>query len=150
MTPSSASSAGARRRYGCAVDWFLAVVAGSYVQCNELLATYAQNAIARAGSDGGGSEARSPPGEALGRGDNLDATLWSKGVFESTPYGYFHKMMSSTSSTGGARTAASRVKLDHDTIEFGPEAVRREMPRGKRTDFGRHGVDVRRASIELS
>lgn len=113
-------------------------------------ALFLQDAIAHAGSDGSGVKARSASGEGLGRGDNLDATLWSAGVFESTPYGYFHKMMSSTASSGGAHTSASRVKLDHDTIEVGPEAVRREMPGGKRTDFARHGVDVRRASIELS
>lgn len=76
--------------------------------------------------------------------------LWSKGVYESTPYGYFHKMMSSTASAGGAKTSSSRVKLDHDTIEVGPAAVRREHPGGKRTDFGKHGVQVRRATVELS
>lgn len=86
----------------------------------------------------------------LGRSDNLDVTLWSKGVLESTPYGYFHKMMTSTASASGARTQASHIKFDHDAIETGPEVVARELPRGKRVDFARHGVNVQRTSIELS
>lgn len=75
--------------------------------------------------------------------------LWSKGVFESTPYGYFHKMMGSTGSSEGAKTYASRVKLDHYDVETGPEVLRKELLRGKRTNFDGHAV-VPKTTIQLS
>lgn len=114
-----------------------------------------QNAIARDGanlsreshydSNNNGGTQR----EAVGRADNLDVKLWSKGVFESTPYGYFHKMMGSTASPEGARAYASRVKQDHYDVETGPEVLRKELPRGKRTDFDGHAV-VPKTTIQLS
>lgn len=84
---------------------------------------------------------------ALGRNDNLDVKLWSKGVFESTPYGYFHKMMNSTASLESVKTHASRVKLDHYNIDIGPEAVARELPKGKRTNFD--GCVLPKTTIQL-
>ncbi|KAE8980693.1 hypothetical protein PR003_g7934 [Phytophthora rubi] len=84
----------------------------------------------------------------VGRADNLDVKLWSKGVFESTPYGYFHKMMNSTASSEGSKTYTSRVKLDHYNIEKGPEILRQEVPRGKRTNFDGHKLP--KTTIQLT
>jgi hypothetical protein len=84
----------------------------------------------------------------VGRPDNLDVKLWSKGVFESTPYGYFHKMMSSTASSEGSKTYASRVKLDHYNVEKGPEVLRQELPKGKRTNFDGHKIP--KTTIQLN
>ncbi|RLO11765.1 hypothetical protein DYB28_010925, partial [Aphanomyces astaci] len=53
----------------------------------------------------------------LGRCDNLDTKLWASGIFESTPYGYFNKMMASTISAESSKTYESRVKFDHYDIE---------------------------------
>lgn len=113
----------------------------------------AQNAIARDGAnlsreahDGNQGAQR----EAVaGRADNLDVKLWSKGVFESTPYGYFHKRMGNTGSSEGAKANASRVKQDHYDVETGPEVLRKELPRGKRTNFDGHAI-VPKTTIQLS
>lgn len=109
-----------------------------------------QNAIARNGSSGADSPQRTDGLAVSGRPDNLDVKLWSAGVFESTPYGYFHRPAVSTGSEGGARTYASRVKLDHYNVEIGPDALRKEIPRGKRTDFATHSVQIPKSTIQLS
>ncbi|CAK4997452.1 unnamed protein product [Aphanomyces euteiches] len=72
----------------------------------------------------------------LGRCDNLDTKLWAKGIFESTPYGYFNKMMASTISEESSKTYQSRVKFDHYGIEQGSATLNQEFPKGKRTTFG--------------
>lgn len=115
-----------------------------------------KNAIARDGatlsreSRSEGSSNNNSSRDGIGRSDNLDVKLWSKGVFESTPYGYFHKMMGSTASSEGARTYASRVKLDHYNVETGPDALRKELPRGKRTNFDDYAVVVPKTTIQLT
>ncbi|EQC41887.1 hypothetical protein SDRG_00743 [Saprolegnia diclina VS20] len=73
--------------------------------------------------------------QSLGRADNLDTKLYASGTFESTPYGYFNKMMSSTLSDEGSKTYESRVKLDHYHIDKTTETLNGEFPRGKRTTF---------------
>ncbi|KAF4318068.1 hypothetical protein BBO99_00005592 [Phytophthora kernoviae] len=83
-----------------------------------------------------------------GRADNLDVKLWAKGEYESTPYGYFHKMMNSTASAEGSKTYASHVKLDHYNIEKGAEVLRQELPKGKRTNFD--GLKVPKTSFQLN
>lgn len=108
-----------------------------------------QNAIARRGSSSADSPQRADLADC-GRTDNLDVKLWSAGVFESTPYGYFHRPTASTSSDSGAQTYASRVKLDHYDVETGPDALRKEFPRGKRTDFAAHAVRIPKTTIQLS
>jgi hypothetical protein len=64
---------------------------------------------------------------AHGRADNLDTKLWASGIFESTPYGYFNKMMESKISEVGAKTLHSHIHLDHYNIEkvctYRPERV---------------------------
>ncbi|KAF0687626.1 Aste57867_20610 [Aphanomyces stellatus] len=80
------------------------------------------------GSGGGGAV-------VLGRCDNLDTKLWANGVFESTPYGYFNKMMASTISDECSKTYESRVKFDHYDIEKGLGTLNKEFPKGKRTTF---------------
>jgi hypothetical protein len=76
--------------------------------------------------------------------------LWSSGAYESTPYGYFHKMMNSTSTPQTASTYASRVTFDHYNIERGPEVLQRELPKGKRTNFEGYDVKIPKNSIKLS
>ncbi|KAG7380414.1 hypothetical protein PHYPSEUDO_007235 [Phytophthora pseudosyringae] len=102
-----------------------------------------EDAIARDGAnmsnENGGDRPISNEHHA-GRPDNLDVKLWSSGVFESTPYGYFHKMMNSTASSEGSKTYASHVKLDHYNVEKGPEVLRQELPKGKRTNFDGHRI----------
>ncbi|KAG6963437.1 hypothetical protein JG687_00006569 [Phytophthora cactorum] len=85
-----------------------------------------EDAIARDGANMSNEAGDLPvlSGQNVGRSDNLDVKLWSKGEFESTPYGYFHKMMNSTASSDGSKTYASHVKLDHYNIEKGPEVLR--------------------------
>ncbi|KDO32449.1 hypothetical protein SPRG_02926 [Saprolegnia parasitica CBS 223.65] len=73
--------------------------------------------------------------QSLGRADNLDTKLYASGTFESTPYGYFNKMMSSTLSDQGSKTYESRVQLDHYHIDKTVETLNGEFPRGKRTTF---------------
>uniref|UniRef100_K3W8N9 Uncharacterized protein n=1 Tax=Globisporangium ultimum (strain ATCC 200006 / CBS 805.95 / DAOM BR144) TaxID=431595 RepID=K3W8N9_GLOUD len=90
-----------------------------------------------------------PGKDLIGRGDNLDVKLWSKGVYESTPYGYFHKMMSSTANAESSKTYASRVKLDHYNVDTGPEVVQQELPRGKRTNFDGCAI-VPKTTIQLT
>ncbi|KAF1788345.1 hypothetical protein GQ600_19905 [Phytophthora cactorum] len=87
-------------------------------------------------------------GQNVGRSDNLDVKLWSKGEFESTPYGYFHKMMNSTASSDGSKTYASHVKLDHYNIEKGPEVLRQELPKGKRTNFD--GYKIPKTTFQIN
>ncbi|KAG1707867.1 hypothetical protein DVH05_024518 [Phytophthora capsici] len=102
-----------------------------------------EDAIARDGANMSNESGGDRPvlkEQYVGRPDNLDVKLWSKGVYESTPYGYFHKMMSSTASSEGSKTYASRVKLDHYNIEKGSEVLRQELPKGKRTTFDGHKV----------
>ncbi|GLD97223.1 hypothetical protein PINS_up005906 [Pythium insidiosum] len=86
--------------------------------------------------------------DRLGRNDNLDVKLWSRGVFESTPYGYFHKMMNARPTSESAKTHASRVKFDHYNVEYGAEAVQRELPKGKRTNFDGYAT-IPKTTIEL-
>ncbi|KAG7398354.1 hypothetical protein PHYBOEH_011262 [Phytophthora boehmeriae] len=83
-----------------------------------------------------------------GRADNLDVKLWAKGEYESTPYGYFHKMMNSTASAEGSKTYASHVKLDHYNYEKGADVLRQELPKGKRTNF--EGLKVPKTSLQLN
>lgn len=71
-------------------------------------------------------------------------------MYESTPYGYFHKMMNSTANADSSKTYASRVKLDHYNVDTGPEAVRKELPRGKRTTFDGYAVVVPKTTIQLT
>ncbi|ETV67662.1 hypothetical protein, variant [Aphanomyces astaci] len=71
----------------------------------------------------------------LGRCDNLDTKLWASGIFESTPYGYFNKMMASTISAESSKTYESRVKFDHYDIEKGLGTLNKEFPKGKQTTF---------------
>ncbi|OQR94625.1 phosphatase PTC7 family protein [Achlya hypogyna] len=86
------------------------------------------------------------PGTVLGRADNLDTKLWAAGTFESTPYGYFNKMMSSTMSEEGSKTYESRVKFDHYDVDKTSATLNGEFPRGKRTIF--EGVD-RKDKVQL-
>ncbi|KAL3669246.1 hypothetical protein V7S43_005628 [Phytophthora oleae] len=99
-----------------------------------------EDAIARDGANMSNESPSVQNEQYVGRPDNLDVKLWSKGVYESTPYGYFHKMMNSTASSEGSKTYASRVKLDHYNIEKGSEVLRQELPKGKRTTFDGHKV----------
>ncbi|TYZ65994.1 hypothetical protein PybrP1_007445 [[Pythium] brassicae (nom. inval.)] len=108
-----------------------------------------ENTIARSGSNIADSSQRADLA-GCGRTDNLDVKLWSAGVFESTPYGYFHRPAVSRSSDGGAQTYASRVKLDQYDVETGAEVLRKEFPRGKRTDFEAHAVRIPKTTIQLS
>ncbi|KAJ8546920.1 hypothetical protein ON010_g11315 [Phytophthora cinnamomi] len=110
-----------------------------------------EDAIARDGANMSNESVGDRPvmnEQYAGRADNLDVKLWSKGVYESTPYGYFHKMMNSTASSEGSKTYASRVKLDHYNIEKGPEVLRQELPKGKRTNFDGHKLP--KATIQLT
>ncbi|KAL4116511.1 hypothetical protein PRIC2_011964 [Phytophthora ramorum] len=110
-----------------------------------------EDAIARDGanmSNENGGERPVVKEHFVGRPDNLDVKLWSNGVFESTPYGYFHKMMNSTASSEGSKTYASQVKLDHYNIEKGPEILRQELPKGKRTNFDGHKIP--KTTIQLT
>ncbi|RLN87476.1 hypothetical protein BBJ28_00021999 [Nothophytophthora sp. Chile5] len=110
-----------------------------------------EDAIARDGANMASEDqsggARHANKQQIGRADNLDVKLWSRGVFESTPYGYFHKMMSSTASSEGSKTYASRVKLDHYNVETGAEVVSQELPKGKRTNFD--GYTIPQTTIQL-
>ncbi|GMF59460.1 unnamed protein product [Phytophthora fragariaefolia] len=110
-----------------------------------------EDTIARDGANMSSEDGGDRPelnAQYVGRADNLDVKLWSKGVYESTPYGYFHKMMNSTASSEGSKTYASRVKLDHYNIEQGPEILRKEQPRGKRTNFDGHKLP--KTTIQLT
>ncbi|OWZ08583.1 hypothetical protein PHMEG_00018846 [Phytophthora megakarya] len=108
-----------------------------------------EDAIARDGANMSNESGGDRPiqKEQYGRPDNLDVKLWPMGVFESTPYGYFHKMMNSTATSEGSKTYASHVKLDHYNIEKGYEVVRQELPKGKRTNF--EGLKIPKSSIHL-
>ncbi|OQS05305.1 phosphatase PTC7 family protein, partial [Thraustotheca clavata] len=75
----------------------------------------------------------------LGRSDNLDTKLWASGTFESTPYGYFNKMMNSTISEEGSKTYESCIKLDHYNVDKSFQTLNNEFPKGKRTQF--EGLD---------
>ncbi|DBA00193.1 TPA: hypothetical protein N0F65_007818 [Lagenidium giganteum] len=90
------------------------------------------------------------PSRGGGRNDNLDIQLWAKGVFESTPYGYFHKMMNSKPSTDSSKTYASRVNFDHYKIARGAAAVDAELPKGKRTEFDPTMVKIPQTTIQLN
>ncbi|GMF17839.1 unnamed protein product [Phytophthora lilii] len=110
-----------------------------------------EDAIARDGAKMSSEDGADRPvlnEQYVGRADNLDVKLWSKGVFESTPYGYFHKMMNSTASSEGSKTYASRVKLDHYNIEKSSEVLRQELPKGKRTNFDGHKIP--KTTIQLT
>ncbi|ETI41147.1 hypothetical protein L917_12973 [Phytophthora nicotianae] len=110
-----------------------------------------EDTIARNGasmSNERGGDLPSLNGQNLGRSDNLDVKLWSKGEFESTPYGYFHKMMNSTASSEGSKTYASHVKLDHYNIEKGLEVLRQELPKGKRTNFD--GYKIPKSTFQIN
>ncbi|KAJ0396171.1 hypothetical protein P43SY_006214 [Pythium insidiosum] len=106
-----------------------------------------EDAIVR-DSAGNNASDGSSASDGLGRNDNLDVKLWSRGVFESTPYGYFHKMMGSRPTSESAKTHASRVKFDHYNIEYGADAVQRELPKGKRTNFEGYAT-IPKTTIEL-
>ncbi|KAG2790215.1 hypothetical protein PC129_g7113 [Phytophthora cactorum] len=109
-----------------------------------------EDAIARDGANMSNEAGDLPvlSGQNVGRSDNLDVKLWSKGEFESTPYGYFHKMMNSTASSDGSKTYASHVKLDHYNIEKGPEVLRQELPKGKRTNFD--GYKIPKTTFQIN
>lgn len=81
------------------------------------------------------------------RRDSLDVKLWAKGAYENTPYGYFHKILNSSATSEGSKTYASRVIFDHYHIEKGPEILRQELPKGKRTTFD--GVKVPKTTFQI-
>ncbi|KAF4030483.1 hypothetical protein GN244_ATG17736 [Phytophthora infestans] len=107
-----------------------------------------EDAIAQDGASMSSGDIRVVNGQHLGRSDNLDVKLWSKGEFESTPYGYFHKMMNSTASSEGSKTYASHVKLDHYDIDKDPEVLRQELPKGKRTNFD--GYKIPKSTFQIN
>ncbi|CAK9060723.1 Protein FAM228B [Durusdinium trenchii] len=71
--------------------------------------------------------------------------MWASGKVESTPHGYFSKLMSSSkggSSSGNQEADAERAQMyksrsgqDHFEFPKSREAIDAEFPRGKRTDF---------------
>lgn len=71
--------------------------------------------------------------QKLGK-DTLNVELWAAGKIESTPYGVSMKMMGSTAAPCPmkSKTMQSNVKFDHFDYPKGNDAVRSEMPRGKR------------------
>lgn len=74
--------------------------------------------------------------QKLGK-ETLNVELWATGKIESTPYGISKKMMESTAAPCPlkSKTMQSNVKFDHFDYPKGNDAVRSEMPRGKRTQL---------------
>jgi hypothetical protein len=68
----------------------------------------------------------------------LDVKDWGTGRIESTPHGFFDKMMSrehaasSSSPKPVSGTFKSMVKFDHYNIEKGRQVLESEFPKGKR------------------
>jgi hypothetical protein len=71
--------------------------------------------------------------QKLGK-DTLNVELWATGKIESTPYGVSMKMMGSSAAPCPmkSKTMQSNVKFDHFDYPKGNDAVRSEIPRGKR------------------
>jgi len=68
----------------------------------------------------------------------LPVPMWGKGKLESTPHGYFEKLMNSkTPSFNTSNTAAKEVHVDIDHYSFpvGKAATDAEFPAGKRANF---------------
>ena len=100
---------------------------------------------------------QAPPQQAVApeRG-TLPVPMWGQGRLESTPHGYFAKLMktrepgeqSSSSSSKGRRNRTT-VAMDHFSFPKGKEAIDREFPRGKRTDFSHLGAACKGASSDI-
>lgn len=76
----------------------------------------------------------------------LDVHMWATGKVESTPHGYFAKLMADPkerrSNAGdadgegsSADPYASNIDMDHFAYPRGKDAIDAEFPRGKRTDY---------------
>lgn len=67
----------------------------------------------------------------------LEVGMWASGKIESTPHGYFSKLIGSAGKDSHPvpANAKSRVQLDHFTYPTDRAAVDAEFPKGKRTDF---------------
>ena len=72
--------------------------------------------------------------QKLGR-YTLNAELWATGKIEATPHGVAMKMINSVAVPRSmqSKSMESSVKFDQYDFPKGDDAVRKEMPRGKRT-----------------
>jgi len=82
----------------------------------------------------------------------LPVNMWASGRIESTPHGYFAKLMQERD--GGARERAelrngSRVTMDHFDFPREKGSADSEFPRGKRTDFSHLKHQPRRDSAGI-
>lgn len=69
--------------------------------------------------------------------DSLEVTMWGTGKIESTPHGFFAKIMANESKPQGdkqkSKTWDSRIPFDHYNVAVGKAITDTEFPRGKRT-----------------
>ena len=72
--------------------------------------------------------------QKLGR-YTLNAELWATGKIEATPHGVAMKMINAVAVPRSVKSKSmeSSVKFDHYDFPKGDDAVRNEMPRGKKT-----------------
>ena len=80
----------------------------------------------------------------------LNVRMWGSGKIESTPHGHFAKLMATggddnaSSQRESARDYQSTFHLDHFDYPVGKDAIDREFPKGKRTNFENLPFQVRR------
>ncbi len=99
-----------------------------------------------------------PQQAAAAERGTLPVPMWGAGRLESTPHGYFAKLMktrepceqaSSSSCSSKGRRNRTAVAMDHFDFPRGKEAIDKEFPRGKRTDFSYLGAACKGASSDI-
>ena len=91
---------------------------------------------AEPGGDGGAARRRPRRPRAKTR-EVLDICEWGAGKIESTPHGYFAKLMDEAKPPAGdkgkSKTFESNIPFDHYNVSVGSAATDKEFPVGKRT-----------------